>query len=60
MLSEKSKMPRSMYNMIQFLKDKQCQPPTIYVNAYMGVCKFMFVYGFMSKNKNRERCKLDC
>lgn len=44
-------MPRSMYNMIQFKKDKQCQTPTIYVNVYMGVCMLMFVYGLMSKNK---------
>lgn len=47
-------MLRSVYNTIQFKKDKQCQSPTIYVNVYLGVCKFMFVYGFMSKNKNME------
>lgn len=53
-------MPRSVYNMIQFKKDKQCQTPTIYVNVYMGVFKFMFVSGFMSKRENTGRCKRDC
>lgn len=52
-------MPRSMYNMIQFKKDKQCQPPTIYVNVYMGVCMLVFVYGLISKIKYMERCQRD-
>jgi len=30
-------MPRNVYNIIQFKKDKQCQPPTLYVNAYVSV-----------------------
>ena len=35
--------------MIQFKKDKQCQTPTIYVNVYLGACRFMFVYGFYER-----------
>ena len=44
LLSEKSKKPRNVYNPIQFKKDKQCQPPTLYVNVYVWECVILCLH----------------